>query len=441
MTEPSAPPRPAVNGELSSRVEQLRLSNQLGMGKTKSGGGGASWFPWLLCGIMALVWAGVGVRAYKAGGFGPSGGAAPAGTFDRASNGDNPAPAKTSSTNTGSTGSVAGSGDILLELKGTLIPPQQIAITPIDVGGRVVELNVVEGKAFKKGDVIARLEDVSYQAQAAEAQASLMAAKARLTVSKLKLAEMMPDSVRKIEVTQVEEEFREAEAMRSRTQDDVTRFEKLGSSAADRELKQARFDLLANEAKLRRLTAVLQILKEGPRQERKDGAEADIAVAEAEVMAAEARLAQAKWRTENCIIRAPIDGIALTKKAEVGNLVNPMAFSASTSGGSICDLANLADMEVELDVPEREIQKVRVNQAARIRSEAYPDKTYQGRLDRIMPIADDSKNVIKIRVKVILPPGEVPGSYLKPKMSVVVTLVNSDFVPATTTAATEGDKK
>src|SRR4051794_18502450 len=65
MTEPTTA-RPA-NGELVNRVQQLRLNDQLGAGKTARGG--ASWLPWLLCGLMAVAWAGVGIRGYKNGAF------------------------------------------------------------------------------------------------------------------------------------------------------------------------------------------------------------------------------------------------------------------------------------------------------------------------------------------------------------------------------------
>jgi HlyD family secretion protein len=421
------------NGELINRVQGLRLDNQLGA--AKQGSGGASWLPWILCLIMALLWVTVGIRAYKAGGLAPMSAAQLGdGSSAAATNAAKSTPTSTSSTTPASaatTGTIAESGPIVLEQKGTLIPPQQIAVSPIDVGGRVVELNIVEGKSFKKGDVLARIEDTNYQAQVAEARSQLKASEQRLLASKLRLAELMPNSVRAVEVTQVEEELKEAEAAKARQADEVNRLDRLGASAAERETRQSRFDLQAQEARVRRLSATLAILKEGPRQERKLAAEADVATAQAEVSVSQARLDQSLWRIENCIIRAPIDGVALTKKAELGNLVNPLAFGSTS--GSICDLANLADMEVELDVPEREIRKVYENQDATIKVEAYQDRTYRGYIARVMPIADDSKNVIKVRVKVVLPSDEIPGQYLKPKMGSVVTLFNRKYV-ATTSA-------
>jgi HlyD family secretion protein len=172
------------------------------------------------------------------------------------------------------------------------------------------------------------------------------------------------------------------------------------------------------------MKAAYSILIEGPRPERLNAAKAEIAAAEADLVASEARLTQSKWRLDNCIILSPIDGTILSKKAELYNLVNPLAFAATS--GSVCDIANLAEMEVDMDIPERDIEKVFPGQKAKVVPDAFKSREYEAIVDRIMPIADDSKSVIKIRVKVFLPKGEVPGTYLKPKMSVVASLIAGD---------------
>jgi multidrug resistance efflux pump len=407
MTETTTTrPAPIANGELVHRVQQLRLNDQLGAG-------GAAWLPWVLCAILALAWAGLGIRAYRTGAFAP----APVGAGPVTA-------APTTETDSLAAAQQAVPGTIQLEVKGYLVPAQQIAVSPIDVGGRVVELNVVEGQLFAKGDVLARLEDTAYQAQVAEAEASLAAAKQRLDMAKMRLAALLPESVRQIEIAQAEAELKEAEAQRDRAKDQVDRFERLGGGVSEQELRQARFDYQGADARAKRLAASLALLKEGPRQEQKAAAEAEVRSAEADVKAAEARLIQAQWRLDNCIIRAPIDGTVLSKKAELGNLVNPMAFSASTSGGgAVCDMANLADLEVDLEIPERDIGKLKVGQRCRIKADAFPDRVYEGRLDRIMPIANRAKSIVNVRVKVRLPEGEVPGTYLKPEMGAVVSFL------------------
>lgn len=414
---------PSTNGEMLNRVQQLRLDNTTAGSKT-GGGGGASWLPWVLALFLAITWAGIGIKEYKgAGNIRKSlSGAAP-GAGGTGTTGNNSSPAIGS----GSTpaGPVA-AGTVVVAQKGVLIPTQQIAVSPIDVGGRVVELNVIEGKAFKKGDVLARLEDISYRAQVAESEASLTAAQQRYHATRQRLAEMDPKSVRKIEVDQATAQLDEAKAQQTRTRDELERLNIVNRTGglSTRELQQAEADLQQATARVLQMQSALSILIEGPRKERLLAAEADMNVAEADVRGAEARLTQARWRLDNCTIRAPIDGVVLRKVAELGNLANPMAFSANAAGGgAICDIANLADMEVDMDIPERDIEKVYPGQQAKVVPDAFKNREYKAVVDRIMPIADDSKSVIKIRLRVFLPPGEVPGTYLKPRMSVNASLI------------------
>lgn len=398
----------ARNGELVNRVQQLRLDTQLGA--AKAGRGGAGWLPWVLCGLLAATWAAVAVRTYRATPVvveateaQPAAATASAGTTAAAP----PPPA----------------GTIQLEVKGYLVPARQIAVSPIEVAGRIVELNVIEGKLFKQGDVLARIDDTSYRTAADEADATVASAQNKLEAAQARLAELLPSSVRKVELQQVEAELREAEAMRARAADDLKRYKGIPGTVAARELVQAEADNQTAAAKSERLKATLQILTEGPRKERITAVTEDVQAAEADVKAAQARQAQAVWRLRNCVITAPIAGTALTKKTELGSLVNPLAFSASS--GSVCDIADLADMEADLEIPERDIAKLVVGQPCRIKADAFPDKVYQGRLDRIMPTANRAKSIVNVRVKVALPDGEVPGTYLKPEMGAVVS-----FLPA-----------
>jgi multidrug resistance efflux pump len=394
---------PTTNGDLVNRVNKLRLGERL---DSKPSRGGATWLPWALCILLALAWAGVGIRGYK---NAPAPTTAPASTSTEAA----AAPANPSA---------PAPGSVALTLKGYLIPARQIAVSPIDVAGRVVELNIIEGKKYKQGDVLAKIEDTSYVAMVDESKASLAAAEKRLIANKAKLAALQPESVRIIEVNQVEQEMKEAEAQKGFAQDELARLTKIGVAAtAEREVNQARFDLQAATAKVSKLAAVLAILKEGPRREMKEAAEADVHSAEDDVNAAKARLVQSRWRLDNCVIRSPIGGTILEKRTELYNLVNPLALAGIS--GSICDMADLSDMEVDIEVGEREIAKLVNVKNCRIVADAYPGRTYTGTLDRIMPVAIRSNNVVKVRVKLRLPAGEEPGTYLKPNMGAVVTFL------------------
>ncbi len=397
----------AVNGDLRDRVQAIRLDGQLGAAKT--GRGGAGWLGWALAGLLMLTWAGVGIRSYKSGG-GPVAPAASATADGKPA--DGPAVSPTSAT-------TADAGSIAVEQRGYLVPNHQLIVSPIDVGGRVIELNVVEGQFYPEGAVLAVLDSASYKAYSDEAVAALAAARQRLLAAEAKLAGQLPGSVRGVEVAQVAAQLAEATAQRDRAADADARVRQYGSSPQEK--VQARNDMLAADARVAKLAADLTILKEGPRKEMIRAADADVAAATAEVAAAEARLVQSKWRLDNCVIKSPISGTVLEKKAEKGNLVNPQAFAGG--GGSVCTMADLSDLEVELKIPEKDIAKLVVGQTARIRTDAYPDRKYTGRLDRIMPTANRADSTVYVRVKVQLPAGEAPGTYLKPEMGTVVSFL------------------
>ncbi|MGL6096406.1 MAG: HlyD family secretion protein, partial [Fimbriiglobus sp.] len=376
MTTATDPARPAVNGELVNRVQQLRLDNQLAT--AKAGGGGSAWLPWVLCALLAGTWATAALRTYRI----PANSSefTADGPVQKDGDGSKPTPGSTSAA---APAKALEAGTIQLEVKGYLVPASQIAVSPIDVAGRIVELNFVEGQLFQQGTVLAKIEDVNFRTMTDEAGAGLASANQQLEAARARLAELLPASVRAVEVRELEAQIREAHAMQTRAADDLRRYRDLPGRVAGKEIVQAETDFDSASAREERLKAGLQILKEGPRKEKITAAEADVKAAEGQVKAAEARQAQARWKLDNCIIRSPITGTVLTKKAELGNLVNPLAFSAGS--GSVCDIADLSDLEVDLEIPERDISKLKVGQPVRVRADAYPALTYTGRLDRIMP--------------------------------------------------------
>jgi multidrug resistance efflux pump len=332
-------------------------------------------------------------------------------------------------------------GTIRVEGKGYLVTARQISVSPIDVGGKVIELYgpgvktrpqpgtppsaaqagkvFEEGALYQKGDIIAVLDSSAYQAQMDEAKAGLAAAEQRQSAAVQRRDAQLPASVRKVELEQVESQLKEAQANRLRADQELERQVGLRTAAAIKERQQAEADAVTWAAKVKKLEADLVVLKEGPRKETLAALEADVKGAEADVAVAQARMAQAQWRVDNCVIKAPISGTVLTKTAEVGKLVNPMAFSG---GGAICDMADLADLEADLKIAEKDIAKVRLGMNCTIRPDAYADRVYAGSVQKIMPVANRADNTVNVRVRVKLFDGEVPGTYLKPEMGAVVSI-------------------
>ena len=121
----------------------------------------------------------------------------------------------------------------------------------------------------------------------------------------------------------------------------------------------------------------------------------DAAVANVEAMRAAVKAVEVAL--ENTLIRAPFTGTVLTKEAEVGEMVAPFA-SSSSSRGAVVTMADMKSLEVEADVSESNIYKVKPNQPCEIILDAYPDYRYQGYVKKIVPTADRSRATVLTKV-------------------------------------------
>ena len=118
--------------------------------------------------------------------------------------------------------------------------------------------------------------------------------------------------------------------------------------------------------------------------------QAGIGVAKAQVTSAEVAL-------ENTLIRAPFDGTVLTKNADVGEIVAPLAASVSARG-AVVTMADMTSLQVEVDVSESNIQRIKVGQDCEIRLDAFPQVRYPGYVDKIVPTADRAKATVMVKI-------------------------------------------
>lgn len=301
--------------------------------------------------------------------------------------------------------------EIAHQAKGYVVPTHQILVSP-KISGMIVELAVQEGKFFRKGEQLAKLEDTEYLADVQRAEATRQMAQ--------KYLEELRNGSRPEEIARAEAEHREAASQREYLEAVWKRSQKLRETNV---ISKEQFDEAFSQytAMLKReeaLEKALELVRIGPRQER-------IAIAEADLARAEAELVKARWRLDNCKILAPIDGIILKKNAEEGNIVNPIAFNGSFS---LCEMADLRDLEIDLSIQERDIERISPGQKCRVVPEAYRKRTYEGYVSRLMPIADRAKGAVTVRVKVTIPPDEGYGDrlFLKPEMGVIVTFLKGD---------------
>jgi RND family efflux transporter MFP subunit len=115
-----------------------------------------------------------------------------------------------------------------------------------------------------------------------------------------------------------------------------------------------------------------------------------------EAARANARLAAATL--ENTNVRAPFDGTVLRKDAEVGEIVAPSSAGGGLTRTAIATMADLATLEVEVDVNEAYIARVTNGQAARITLDAYPDTSFAGAVRQVVPTADRQKATVLVKV-------------------------------------------
>ncbi len=198
---------------------------------------------------------------------------------------------------------------------------------------------------------------------------------------------------------------------------------RLDQSVARNDLEQARADLMVAEANLTQsqnnLKRSEQLFERGLiSAEEMDRVRVEEVRARSQLVRANSSLQLAEERMEETIVRAPIDGIMLTKDVEIGQIISS---GVTTVGGGTL-LATVADMEyvhVKANVDEVDIGRVRSGQKARIIADAYPDKLFTGEVIRVSPQGRTEQNITTFRVTILVPN---EGSLLKAGMSADVEL-------------------
>lgn len=128
-----------------------------------------------------------------------------------------------------------------------------------------------------------------------------------------------------------------------------------------------------------------------------DGAEARYQRTLASIGVAKAMVVGAEVALENTLVRAPFDGTVLTKNADVGEMVAPMAASVS-SRSAVVTLADMSSLQVEADVSESNLERITLGQPCEITLDAYPDVRYEASVAKIVPTADRAKATVMVKV-------------------------------------------
>lgn len=186
------------------------------------------------------------------------------------------------------------------------------------------------------------------------------------------------------------------------------------ASAAVGEAEATVADARREEGRQRRLLAVGAVS-----QADYDAAQTRRQVAESRLGVARASLASARAELGYSVILAPLSGVVIERKVEVGEMVAPGGFTSQQSTGAIVRIADLSSLEVEADINESYLARLRLGQPAVVRVDAVPGRDYHGRLRQIVPTADRQRAVVQVKVTI-----DDRDERLLPDMSCNVTFLD-----------------
>ena len=299
----------------------------------------------------------------------------------------------------------ASAGESVLSATGYVVAHHKIAVGA-KVMGRVSWIGVEKGDTVQEGQVLVKLEDSEFRAQVNQALANLASAQARM--DQLRSGSRPQEKLRdKAAVMQAEANFRKAEA-------DYERAEKLfrAGVSSKAELDHALMERDTAAALVEAARQSSSMTDVGPRQE-------EIRAAQAQVQQMKAALEYAQTQMAATEIRAPVSGTVLARIVERGEMVTPSAFGGSGARTSVVDLADLTDLQIELDISQTDFARLKMDQRTEIIPEAYPNLRYSGFIAEIAPEANRAKSTVQVKVKV-----ENPDQQLRPEMNARVNFLS-----------------
>ncbi|MBI3679689.1 MAG: efflux RND transporter periplasmic adaptor subunit [Acidobacteria bacterium] len=292
-------------------------------------------------------------------------------------------------------------GDVILNATGYIIAHHKIQVAS-KVVGRVAWIGVEKGDRVKEGQVIVRLEDDEYRAQSQQANGQVQALEARLQ-------ELLAGS-RPEEIAVAKANLEVAHADLANAKINLDRVRKLASEGVlSRQMLDdagARYDSQA--ARVASLEKTYELVRIGPRQEQIDAVRGQIEEGKGRVAFFETALS-------NTVIRAPVTGTILERAVEKGEFVTTSFVGERGAKGYVVSLADLNDLQVELDINQNDFARLGPKQKGIITTDAYPDRKYEGFIYEVSPEANRQKATVQVKVKVV-----TPDDYLRPEMNASV---------------------
>ena len=304
---------------------------------------------------------------------------------------------------------------VILEAAGYVVAHHKIELSP-KVVGRVAWIGVEKGDPVEENQLIVRLEDAEYRARVTQAEGNLAALQARL-------AELEAGS-RPEEIALAEANLEEAKAELENARINLERVQSLTDAGVfpKQQLDDALARFESQQARATSLDRAFELVRIGPRQEVIDAMRGQVRQAQGE-------LAFVRTRLEATLIRAPLTGTILERNVEIGEFVTTSFVGERGAKGYVVSLADLNDIQVELDISQDDFARLGPNQRGTVWTDAFPDRKYKGRIVEISPEADRQKATVQVKVRIL-----EPDDYLRPEMNANVAFL-ADKKAARGTAA------
>jgi RND family efflux transporter MFP subunit len=255
----------------------------------------------------------------------------------------------------------------MLDASGYVVARRQATVSS-KITGKVVEVLIEEGQRVEVNEVVARLDDANAVAHVAQSSAQREQAVASLTAAQVAFENAAPTFERNKE-----------------------QFARQIISAQDFDSAKANYDATRTS----------------------------LAVAARAVEVAEASLALAQRNLDDTVVPAPFGGIVTVKAAQEGEMVSPVSAGGGFTRTGIGTIVDMDSLEVEVDVSENFINRVRPDQDVSVKLNAYPDWEIPARVIAIIPTADRAKATVKVRVAL-----DVRDARILPEMGVRVAFLD-----------------
>jgi RND family efflux transporter MFP subunit len=280
-------------------------------------------------------------------------------------------------------GSAASGGASLLDASGYIVARRRATVSS-KVTGKVVEVRLEEGQRVEAGEIIARLDDSNWRAALAQSNAQLQQAQTNLASAQSAFDDAKP-------IFERNQQQKAAAVISAQNFDEA----------------HAQFNVARN----------------------------NLLIAQSALDAARAGVAVAQRNLDDTVIRAPFSGVVTEKAAQPGEMVSPVSAGGGFTRTGIGTVVDMDSLEVEVDVSENFINRVRPQQPVTIKLNAYPDWDIPGSVIAMIPTADRAKATVKVRIAI-----KQKDPRIIPEMGARVSFLSEKETPApgATTAAAPG---